>query len=183
MRNKEKRDAITYEEVRHFFHYDPITGKLTNRIDRSRKAKAGVEVGYIDFDGYRMLKLRGYRAQAVYFIWLWMTGKWPDPEVDHKNGIRDDNRWENLREATRSQNCINKESYSKPNTLGFRGIKRQAKGRFAAAICVGQKEYFLGSFSCQEHAAIAYDVAAHKHHGEFARLNFPKSAGRDWLIV
>lgn len=165
----------TQKEIKSFFVYDTNTGIIINRVNRN-KAREGERAGYINKGkrgNYRMIKLHGEKYQSAHIIWVYMTGKWPKEEVDHKNLIRDDDRWENLRESTRSQNCANKGQFFKPNAYGHRGVKRQPSGRFQAVICCKQIEYSLGTYNTIEEAARAYDVAAVKHHGEFARLNFP----------
>lgn len=87
--------------------------------------------------------------------------------VDHKNRNRLDNRRDNLRYATRSQNCINRLSTSKS---GYRGVYL-VQGRWVAEIKYEKQRKFLGGFTTKEKAAIAYNVAAIKYHGEFAILN------------
>lgn len=175
------RNALTQKDVRELLDYNPITGALTNKVSRARAAQGDV-AGFVDYQGYRMVKIKGFRYSAGRIIWLWMTGAWPACEIDHINTIRDDDRFENLREASRSENCVNKNSYARKNRLGFRGVKAGTKNTFQAVICVGQKETYVGTFSTLEIAALAYDLAAKKQHGRFARLNFPEKAHRDWLI-
>lgn len=93
-------------------------------------------------------------------------------EVDHINGNGLDNRRQNLRLATRAQNAANR-----PIPPGrYRGVT-PIKGRpkFVANIRVNFKQIYLGEHSTPEDAARAYDAAALKHFGEFARLNFPEA--------
>ncbi|MEN6533310.1 MAG: HNH endonuclease [Bryobacteraceae bacterium] len=89
-------------------------------------------------------------------------------DVDHKNGNGLDNRRCNLRPATRAQNRQNSNSH----TGRFKGIAFE-NGKWVAKIRVGGPVIYLGRFSDEIEAARAYDDAARKHHGEFARPNFP----------
>jgi hypothetical protein len=93
-------------------------------------------------------------------------------DVDHKNGDGIDNRRSNLRLATRLQNTRSR----MPRPGQFKGIKLDRRDprvvRWTAAIVIGGKKKFLGSFQSAEEAAQAYDVAAVKHFGEFAWTNF-----------
>lgn|SRR5215472_8427051 len=159
--------------LRELFRYDPETGKLVNLTNRHSQSRIGDVAGSVDWQGYRAVKVDGYKYSAARLIWMWMTGEWC--EVDHANLCRSDDRWVNLRKATRSQNCANKGAFYKPNKFGFRGVKRNWN-RFAAVICKDGKEEFLGNYATPELAARAYDVAAKRLHGEFARLNFPGAA-------
>jgi len=99
---------------------------------------------------------------------MWMRGYWPSEQVDHINLVRDDDRWENLREATRSQNFANQRVYAS-NKLGVKGVSLVKSGRFIAQIQVGQKKMFLGRFDTIEDASRAYTAAAKDHFGEYAR--------------
>lgn len=91
--------------------------------------------------------------------------------VDHKNMDRLDNRRENLRPCTQSQNLAN--SKKRPhNTSGFKGVNWHTGTKaWAARIGVENKRIFLGYFNTAEEAAKAYDTAAKKYFGEFSRLN------------
>lgn len=94
-------------------------------------------------------------------------------DIDHRDRIRSNNQRENLREATRSQNNMNKGVRS-DNTSGFKGVnycKRQCK--WVSRIGYGGKRMHIGYFDTPEEAAKAYDRAAKDLHGEFAFLNFP----------
>lgn len=94
-------------------------------------------------------------------------------EVDHINGDKLDNRRSNLREATSSQNKMNKGSQSNNNT-GYKGIRRNGKG-YCAKINANGENFYLGQFKNKEDAARAYDAAAKVIFGEFAVLNFTEA--------
>lgn len=97
----------------------------------------------------------------------------PGMLADHANGNPLDNRRENLREATPSQNSANRMSHT-TQPHGFKGIYfRKARGKWIASISVERKYTHLGSYDTPEEAARAYDQAAYSIYGEFARLNFP----------
>ena len=94
--------------------------------------------------------------------------------VDHRNGDSFDNRRDNLRLATRSQNACNarKRKNSSSRFVGIHWDKQT--GRWKAQIRAQGKDIWLGRFDNEIDAARAYDAAAKKYHGEFARLNFPE---------
>jgi len=92
--------------------------------------------------------------------------------VDHINGDGLDNRRVNLRPATVALNARNRRIRSN-NTSGYKGIYRK-ENRWYATVTVDGRHYALGGYATAEEAARAYDAGALIHHGEFARLNFPK---------
>lgn len=95
-----------------------------------------------------------------------------DTQVDHQNGSGLDNRRQNLRAATTSQNGMNRRKAK--GSSRFKGVAFDRRTRnWQAYIKVDGKTNFLGRFSSEEEAARAYDEAANASFGEFARLNFP----------
>jgi HNH endonuclease len=95
--------VITRDSARGLLYYFSDTGGLVWKTGR-RKGKVA---GHVNSRGYRVVWCGGRLLRAHRVIWLWMTGEWPEFDVDHQNRVRDDNRWSNLREATRSENMGN----------------------------------------------------------------------------
>ena len=100
----------------------------------------------------------------------------PDGQlVDHRNGNTLDNRRDNLRLATRAQNNCNRRKTKSKTSSRFIGVSfHKLNQRWCANIRHNKKRIWLGYFVSEIDAARAYDAAAKKYHGEFARLNFPK---------
>jgi hypothetical protein len=122
--------------------------------------------------GYRQGRIFGVSYLAHRVIWAIQTGETPSAEIDHINGIKDDNRWSNLRAATHAQNMRNIKSRIGSTSI-FLGVHwRKDCKKWAAAIRYDGHLQHLGYFSNETDAAIAYDKAAMKHFGDFARQNF-----------
>lgn len=92
-----------------------------------------------------------------------MTGGWPTNEIDHKNGVKDDNRFGNLRQATHLLNQQNQRKAQRKNKAGLLGVCAKRNG-FMASIKVNGKNKWLGSFSTPELAHAAYVAAKRKFH-------------------
>lgn len=97
--------------------------------------------------------------------------------IDHKNGNGLDNRRDNLRFATATQNNANKDM-QKSSRNRFKGVihPRGYRKRWGACLSVGGKRHYLGGYGTEEEAARAYDRKAREVFGEFARLNFPEAS-------
>jgi hypothetical protein len=164
--------VLTASTLRETLIYDPETGIFTRRIATGRwgRSKPGTPVGYVDRLGRVNIRLEGlHRAHRL--AWLYQTGEWPIAEVDHVNGNPSDNRWSNLRPATRSQNTQNAKM-KRFNSHGWKGIYfcKQTQ-KWKARVIANGKSIYLGVFECPAAAHFAYIVGSTIHHGEFARID------------
>ena len=131
---------------------------------------AGEIAGSLNPNGYIYIKINYKLYRAHRLAWLYETGSFPLEQIDHINGIRNDNRYQNLREATRSQNKCNTKMYAN-NASGFKGVGLyKPTGKYRASITVNNKLIYLGYFDNPELAYAAYCEAALKYHGEFSNL-------------
>lgn len=167
---------ITASRLRELLHYDPETGVFTWLVATSNRVKVGDIAGDTDGQRYWRIRVDGRSFQASRLAVLYMTGEWPDHEVDHiKAGRahRGDNRWCNLREATSSQNKSNR-ARRITSTSEFKGVCWYRPRVCWAATCqLNGVPIHIGYFPTERAAAIAYDMASRCSHGPFAFLNFP----------
>lgn len=90
----------------------------------------------------------------------------PTNEIDHINGVKDDNRFSNLREATRGQNTRNSKT-RKDSSVGLKGVSPD-RGKFRARITLNGVRIYLGTFATKEEAFEAVRAARRELHKEFA---------------
>jgi hypothetical protein len=149
--------------------YEPETGKFY-RLKSARSVKAGDEAGCLNpSTQYWIIRVGGRSYRRGRLAWLYMTGRWPIAQIDHINGVKTDDRIENLREATNSQNALNKRR-TRQNTSGFKGVTwHKRTRRWHAQINIGGKNKYIGSFRSPEEAHDAYWRAAQDGHGAFGR--------------
>lgn len=158
---------VTQAQLREHFEY-----KAGNLI-RTTGPRKGREFGTArPTDG----RVRGNFGGKMYYIhrliWIFHNGAIPDGlQVDHINADCTDNRIENLRLATASQNSSNRPRASKS---GYRGVSEHHTGIYQARIKHHGRTIYIGIYMTEEEAAHAYDIKAKELHGEFAILNFPE---------
>ena len=166
-RSERLPDMLTAEELREHLDYDPETGVFTRRTTISNCVQIGYVAGGKSTNGYIRLRVLNKKYSAHRLAWLYVYGSWPSKHLDHINGIRDDNRVANLREATPSENSRNMKK-RRSARCKLKGV-RVYKGRFLAQICVRGKNVHLGCYDTEEEAHAAYLAAAKKEFGAFAR--------------
>lgn len=145
--------------------YDPATGEMRWRVAPTTSIPAGAIAGSINHVGYRKIGIRGACVWAHHVAFVLMEGRWPKYGVDHINGDPSDNRWANLREATKAQNGANR-GVQRNSKSGLKGVVRY-RGRYRAHI-----NKYLGTFRTAREAADAYARANAILNGPFARTTF-----------
>ena len=159
---------ITSDELKQRLHYDPESGVFTWLPGGGPRARGIAGTVYSNQRGtYRNIRVLGEVHGAHRLAYLYMTGGWPPEFIDHINGNGLDNRWENLRAATRSQNLANRQKPTKSKS-GFKGVQQISPHSWQASIRKDNKSYYLGLFTSPEEAHEAYKAAARELHGEFA---------------
>lgn len=177
MRHRERIPLPPLETLKSLLHYDPDTGVFTWAARSGARSVIGTVAGHVRITGYRTIAFNGEKYAAHRLAWLYMTGEEPGILIDHVNGQRDDNRWENLRQATFAQNSANSTRQSN-NTTGLKGVSvlPHSPNRWQAAIKRDGKNQYLGCFPTPELAHEAYMSAAKEAHGEFATNREPHEA-------
>lgn len=157
---------ISLERVRQLLSYDPETGVLTWLEDRNeRNPRKGIRAGTVRSDGYRSIIIERKWYAEHRLIWFHYHGYWPAHTIDHINCKPADNRIENLREATISQNLANRRgrrTFPKGVVL--------TNGAWVAHIRCAGRVFYLGRFKTAEEAGLAYSTKARELFGEFARV-------------
>lgn len=155
---KSWRTDLAVERLKELLHYDPVVGIFIRKSTTNHNGAAvGDIAGFVDKDGYVRIGIDGFGYPAHRLAWLYMTGTFPDGDVDHKNNIRTDNRFKNLRPASRSQNNMNQKRRS-DNRTGFKGVGvHTGSGLFRARIKLpGVKARTIGYYKTAEEAHDGY---------------------------
>lgn len=161
---------ISQEELKRFLSYDPLTGYFTWRMNRSR-TKKGTIAGTTGSDGYIYIVISRKHYVAHRLAWFYMTGEWPKEEIDHKNKQRADNVFDNLREATCSENKANAavRTHSASQVKGVYFDARRPKKPWQAYVTKNKKRTSIGYYATKEEAADARNKKAFELFGDFTR--------------
>ncbi len=168
------RKELPIEFIKAILNYNPSTGifRWKKRSDISPKAdhKANKIAGSIDKDGYICIQINKKRYGAHRLAWVIMTGTWPKHDIDHREPPRTDNRWNNLREATRRQNLRNMRK--RPNNKsGFKWVSWcKIMKAWKAQIRNDKTNLYLGCYKTPEEAHAVACEAAQRLHENFARF-------------
>lgn len=169
MRPVDTKSGLTVERLKQVLAYNPADGAFTwiSKTSKNATDLVGKTAGAVDSTGYIRIWIDGKRYVAHRLAWLYMTGDWPSNLVDHRDTIKTNNVWSNLREATNSENKANGKSYKKTSGLP-KGVRRNGN-KFSGQAVHNYKNHYCGSFDTPEEAHAAYVRVAAKLHGEFSR--------------
>lgn len=166
-------DVITKEELLAVFRYDKATGSFYWNV-RRKKAVFGGKAGAICDLGYVRMCVNNKQYLAHRLVWLVETGSWPSQVIDHINGIKSDNRFENLRDVDRTINGENVMAAKSNNACGYLGVRRYKNtSRFSSSITHRGKAKYLGAFSTPLEAHKAYLNAKRIIHPEATINDYP----------
>jgi len=156
-------EELTQEVFMELFNYCKESGVITRKCDMKAFTTK-------DERGYIKIRIGKKRFRAHRLAFLFMTGKMPN-NIDHINGIKDDNRWDNLRECTQNQNCRNRK-VNNSSTTGMKNLLWLPDiKQWIVLINVDGKRYQYGPFFDRDIAELVVLGARVKHHGEFANLD------------
>lgn len=156
---------LTQEELKILFHYDLDTGTFTRLLRTSNKAQVGQIAGCHSSRGYRVIRVYGKLYPSHRLAWLYVHGEFPAEGLDHINGDKCDNRINNLRLASPSENLQNIRGPFAGNISGLLGASFHKQcNRWSAAIRTKGKRTYLGLFSTPEAAHQAYLNAKRELH-------------------
>lgn len=165
---KDHESGLTMDRLCELITYDPKTGNFYWLITSGRCRK-GELAGSLKPSGYITINIDNHRHRAHRLAWFFMLGEWPKEQVDHKNNVRSDNRWDNLREANNTQNQYNAK-LSKNNKSGYKGVYwNTQRQKWHATLDILNRRIHGGFYDNVEDAAAAYKKLIDHYHGEFAR--------------
>lgn len=157
---------LTVARLRELLHYNARTGEFIwlAKSGAGSKACAGEYAGSASHQsGYIYIRIMGHTYRAHRLAWLYVTDKWPADQIDHENGLRQDNRWANLREATHPENQQNQRKAQRNNKSGYLGVSAHGK-RWQATITFKKVQFHIGTFDTAELAHAAYVLAKRSLH-------------------
>lgn len=155
---------VTQDRLKALYLYDKVTGIFTSKL--YGKSVGFAHRGYLAVKLWHNGKERKFKLHQL--AWLYVNGKWPSSMLDHKNGIKTDNRIENLREVTSKQNAENRGLYKTSSGLprsGYKGVHWvRANNKWRSSIGHNGQVIYLGLFDDPAEASAAYVKAAQSLH-------------------
>lgn len=147
---------LTQEYLKELLHYDPLTGIFVWIACRLNGKKSGEVAGWID-NGYVKISIDNKNYRAHRLAWLYVYGVWPTKHIDHRDHHRSNNRIDNLRDVTQTENNQNQLCAYRNNKLGILGVCfHKAVGKYEAKISINNKQISLGFYKTPEDAEQVY---------------------------
>lgn len=140
----------SFSDFDSYLSYDPLSGILTQKSDGKCPCR-------LTPHGYLSVYYRRVTYPAHRVAWLLYTGMWPIDQIDHINGVRNDNRIQNLRDVSSRKNNQNREVNRKGRKVGY--TVSSVSGRITSAVKLNGRIYSLGKFSSIDDAVSAYEQA------------------------
>jgi hypothetical protein len=159
---------ITQNRLKEVLDYNPITGIFIRKI-RINKVKAGSIAGTKTAQGYLSVSIDGRPYLLHRLVILFMTGSFPEKQVDHINGIRTDNRWMNIRNVSVQENSFNRVP-NKNRELQVKNVYWIPKlKRYRVKMKINKITTHFGYYDDLELAELVAKEAQQKYHGVYAR--------------
>ena len=153
-------ERISHADLKFWVIYYPDTGEFVWRRGSRKGLRAGTAPTRTR--QYRRVCIERVEYLEHVLAWFYMTGAWPQGEIDHRDRDPSNNRLDNLRDVSPLTNALNKGRY-RNNTSGFKGVTYCARnGRWSAKIKRSRKQYWLGYHNTPEQAHQAYLAARAK---------------------
>ncbi len=158
--------SVLGENIEDVIRYDDVTGYLYWKKQISNRIKIGDVAGSVRHDGYVTVSIFGKEYLAHRIAYYLMTCQFPEDELDHIDGNPNNNKWDNIRDSTRSGNNQNTRGYGK---LGVRNVYyRPDRNTYQVKLMVDGKRITIGSYSDLELAELVAAEARELHHKQFA---------------
>ena len=162
-------DTFSADQLREHLRYCPESGQFERLTGPMKGCPVGARADCNGKSPRITITILRKRHKAHRLAWLYMTGEWPEKEIDHIDGDGTNNRWSNLRLATHQQNRQNNRAY-KNSKLGVLGVHQRSNGRFYPYIHIDGKMKRLGGYATLDEAIAVRKRAASEVYGEFAPL-------------
>ena len=162
---------ITQKILQELIDYNLETGVFTNKVLR-KPCKVGKLLGTTDPKGYIRIGINNKVYAAHRLAWLYVYGEMPKNQIDHINGIRNDNRIVNLRDIQSQWNTQNQHKAPKNSKTGYLGVSwSKQKNKYRSAIVVDGKQKHLGFFDNKETASQMYEMHKKLLHQGYVAIN------------
>lgn len=154
---------LTQARLKELLSYDPETGIFTRKLTAGGQIPGSVAGTLRKRDGYTDIMIDNHKYLSHRLAWLYMTGEFPEEDIDHIDGTRNNHSFSNLRSVSRTTNVENQRRAQRNNACGFLGVSKRGN-KFLAQIWSRKTYYSLGLFDTPEEAHEAYVSAKRSLH-------------------